>query len=99
MGSGDGGKLSEAAELNELIEELTDNGLLQSASLASQAPMEKVLNEIDVDSLPPVLYMMLLEKLKECKLKKKKQKNADTLRLTRSMGGLSIGLPFYKHCT
>uniref|UniRef100_A0A1A9VFU2 Uncharacterized protein n=1 Tax=Glossina austeni TaxID=7395 RepID=A0A1A9VFU2_GLOAU len=85
LGSGDGGKLSEAAELNELIEELNDNGLLQSSSLASQAPMEKVLNEIDVDSLPPVLYMMLLEKLKELRNERQLATTRRTPRLGRSI--------------
>ncbi|KAL9899387.1 protein hugin [Glossina fuscipes fuscipes] len=85
LGIGDGGKLSEAAELNELIEELNDNGLLQSASLASQAPMGKVLNEIDVDNLPPVLYVMLLEKLKELRHERQLATTRRTPRLGRSI--------------
>uniref|UniRef100_A0A1A9WYL2 Uncharacterized protein n=1 Tax=Glossina brevipalpis TaxID=37001 RepID=A0A1A9WYL2_9MUSC len=85
LSAGNSGRLSEIAELNELIEELSGNGLLQSASLASSVPLGKVSNEIDMDNLPPVLYVMLLEKLKELRNERQLPATRRTPRLGRSI--------------
>lgn len=58
-GIGNGfGSAAEYKDFNEFMEELGDNAIMP------------VSQEMDLENMPPLLYFMLLQKLKQCRLNK-----------------------------
>lgn len=53
------GNAGEYKDFNEFIEELGDNAIMPQSQ------------EIDLENMPPLLYFMLLQKLKQCRLIKR----------------------------
>lgn len=51
-------------DINGILEELGDNALLQSSLMPPS-----VADSFDADNLSPLVYYMLLQKYKQCKLK------------------------------
>lgn len=58
---GAAGTTGELKDFNEFLEELGDNAILQS-SLMPQSQ-----EAIDVENMSPLVYYMLLQKIKQCK--------------------------------
>lgn len=57
--------MGEYKELNDIIDDLEENGLVQKGGSAA-APQAQA-QEFDLDSMPPLAYYLLLQKLRQRK--------------------------------
>lgn len=57
--------MGEYKELNDIIDDLDENGLVQKGGAAATASQAQA-QEFDLDSMPPLAYYMLLERLRQC---------------------------------
>ncbi|XP_017873563.1 PREDICTED: protein hugin [Drosophila arizonae] len=76
--------MGEYKELNDIIDDLDENGLVQKGGAAATASQAQA-QEFDLDSMPPLAYYMLLERLRQWQRNNEQAYTRRTPRLGRSI--------------
>ncbi|TDG48709.1 hypothetical protein AWZ03_004821 [Drosophila navojoa] len=76
--------MGEYKELNDIIDDLEENGLVQKGGAAVTASQGQA-QEFDLDSMPPLAYYLLLQKLRQLQSNSEPAYRPRTPRLGRSI--------------